>query len=246
MKSSSLWTTSCKTLIFMHYRPPMLQGSLKLVEQNATPVVFACTGVVSETSRSVRQNRRAIHHIVGIIAGTTGYSETAHHVMAASGSNHVQFTMQQAAQTEWCWCAVAVSVSLKRNPGSGHIQCDVADAVLGRTDCCANGAASHCNRPARLSSALHHTGNLKARSGHLSETEVVQRLGNQNVIPSVIDKGTKSHAVVINSCYYRGGVLVVGYKDPDDPQNSQQWVDYPDFVSDPSSGDTWSDAFEIQ
>ena len=28
------------------------------------------------------------------------------------------------------------------------------------------------------------------------------------------------------------------------PQGQRAFIDYPDFVSDPSSGDTWSDAFD--
>ena len=79
-------------------------------------------------------------------------------------------------QSNWCWAAVATSVA--HFYGHHHWgQCDVADATLGRRDCCGTGATDQqkCNRPYYLESALLRTGNLlgmESRALTFAEVEV--------------------------------------------------------------------------
>lgn len=75
------------------------------------------------------------------------------------------FTMQHQQQTQWCWAAVSTSVSLYYDPSSTWTQCTVANAELGQTTCCQNGASAACNTPWYLDSALQRTGNLDSFSG---------------------------------------------------------------------------------
>lgn len=75
---------------------------------------------------------------------------------AAAGSTG--FRVQSQLQLNWCWSAVSTSISLFYTPASPWTQCSVADAELGRGDCCAGGASGPCNRPWYLDRALARVG----------------------------------------------------------------------------------------
>lgn len=63
-------------------------------------------------------------------------------------------------QTKWCWAAVASGVAGYFDNATTWTQCAVANACLGRADCCPNNA--NCNQAGELQAALAATGNLAA------------------------------------------------------------------------------------
>jgi hypothetical protein len=77
----------------------------------------------------------------------------------------LRFVMQHQQQTNWCWAATAASVAAFYNVLTPWIQCTVANAQLGFSDCCGAGASGHCNVGSTLSDALNHVGHLASWQG---------------------------------------------------------------------------------
>lgn len=74
----------------------------------------------------------------------------------------LDFRMQPSQQSNWCWAAVAASVSKFYDPRGAFQQCELANFLLGRHDCCEN--PSICNHGMSLTDALKHTGNFRRSS----------------------------------------------------------------------------------
>jgi papain like cysteine protease AvrRpt2 len=55
---------------------------------------------------------------------------------AAAARRLAGFTMQAQCHPNWCWAAVTASVVAFFTPATSWVQCRVANADLGRTDCC--------------------------------------------------------------------------------------------------------------
>ena len=64
--------------------------------------------------------------------------------------------MQHQIEDNWCWAAVSVSIDQYFDPASGITQCQMAQKVLGRNDCCGNPDA--CDERAKLQDALGDSG----------------------------------------------------------------------------------------
>ena len=76
----------------------------------------------------------------------------------------LRFTMQQQTQSNWCWAATSVSIA-RFYGTTGWTQCSVANAQLGRTDCCGTGASGACNVYGFLDDAIQRTGHLQSAGG---------------------------------------------------------------------------------
>ena len=70
------------------------------------------------------------------------------------------FDMQPQEEANWCWAAVATSVSHFYDAGSTWRQCDVANAQLGRNDCCAGAALAACDVYGFVDDALRRVGHF--------------------------------------------------------------------------------------
>jgi len=62
-------------------------------------------------------------------------------------SRQLAFAMQAQTESNWCWAAASTSVSHYYWFLSTWTQCRVANAELGRGDCCASPAPGPCNVP---------------------------------------------------------------------------------------------------
>lgn len=83
---------------------------------------------------------------------TLGPSEPAHPVI-------LPYTTYFQRRSNWCWAAVAVSVARFYDPRSTITQCEIANQVLGRDDCCIGGAGpERCNVQTTLSASLASVG----------------------------------------------------------------------------------------
>jgi hypothetical protein len=103
-------------------------------------------------------------------------------------------------------------------------QCELANRVLGRTDCCVADGASPCNVPWFLDEALAKTGNLESMSvGALTATELLERLDRHEIIPIRIAwHGGGGHFQVIAGYHRdsRGGLLAIVH----DPERGESHV----------------------
>ena len=87
--------------------------------------------------------------------------------------NLINFTMQHQQQTNWCWSATAASVAVFFDSATSWTQCSLANAELGRNDCCGTGASGACNVGWYLDLALRraddHLSSMLSRSASMLE-----------------------------------------------------------------------------
>jgi len=74
--------------------------------------------------------------------------------------DQLAFTMQHQQQDNWCWAAAATSIAHYYDASSSLTQCAVANAQLGRADCCGSGAGGPCNVPSGLPGPIQIAGHF--------------------------------------------------------------------------------------
>ena len=148
------------------------------------------------------------------------------------------------AQINWCWAAVATSVS--HFYGLHHwSQCAVANATLGRADCCGTGAADHqkCNRPYYLESALQTTGHLfdmNARALTFAEVEAEIDKGRPVGCRVGWRDGTGHFLTLVG---YYTGPSGRAYVEIDDPFFSTSSSAFDEFASLYQGGGDWTHSY---
>ena len=80
----------------------------------------------------------------------------------------LRFTMQKQTQSNWCWAATSTSISHFYHSSSAWTQCTVANAQLGRSDCCGTGASGPCNVYGYLDQALQSVGCFASVNGSVT------------------------------------------------------------------------------
>ena len=136
----------------------VMEADGNLVLEGASGIVWATgTGGHPGARLAVQDDGNAV--VYDIARRPLWATNTAEH------RRRLAFSMQHQEQTNWCWSAVSTSVSHFYNPGSGWTQCGLANAELGQTTCCANGASPQCNVDGYLDRALGRTGNLQSWAG---------------------------------------------------------------------------------
>jgi len=167
-------------------------------------------------------------------------------------TQHLPFLMQGQLESEWCWAAVSASVAGYFNTagpsGGPWQQCEIVNAELSQTTCCANGSASACNRDWYLDLAL-------TRVGHLASPAYA---GQAPFIPDVRDEVSANHPIGVRIEWYGGGtghfVVIVGSDDTggiqnvdiEDPHYGPSTYDYDAFVTAYQSGaGRWTHTYPI-
>ena len=70
----------------------------------------------------------------------------------------LNYSRQQQAQQNWCWAAVSASIWTYYGRPPAWTQCDIVNAELGQSTCCANGSSTACDQPWYLDKALTRVG----------------------------------------------------------------------------------------
>jgi nucleoside phosphorylase len=136
---------------------------------------------------------------------------------------HRAFKMEPPQRKNWSWCAVAVSVANYYDPAAAWKQCELANLVLGRSDCCRSDGSSECDRHASLSDALKITGNLISSTvGLPTEEDIMYRIRHGEVIPCLVEylSSRVIHPIVITDGYKvtQEGKLLLTVSDPLSPE----------------------------
>lgn len=148
----------------------------------------------------------------------------------------MKFIMQpQPPGSSWCWAAVTSSVSQFFADGaSDWSQCQLANACLGQTACCTDGASAACDQPWFLSKALTQAGNLACHHAGAQPIESLrEQIGEANPLTVLINwNGGGSHFVAVTG---------VGPDEPggpgktliavEDSLNGFSYVTYESFVT---------------
>lgn len=128
------------------------------------------------------------------------------------------YTRQDQQQTNWCWAGVSAAVAAYYDAATAWTQCAIADAELGRSDCCGAGASGPCNVPWYLNTALTRVGHLAAfTNGTLTFATVQSEINaGRPVCVRIGWSGGGGHFVAL-TCWYRNllsGTQSVRVDDP--------------------------------
>jgi hypothetical protein len=163
-------------------------------------------------------------------------------------------TVERQSQTQWCWAAVSNSVSHFYDAASTWTQCTIANAELGQTGCCTNGASSGCNKSWYLDKALTRVGCfLSIASGTLTFA-TIKSLINSSRPPCARQawSGGGAHFMAI-VCYFEGLLgLIAGAGGTakrlriSDPWYGDSVLDYDVFVSGYQGSGTWTHSYRTE
>jgi hypothetical protein len=156
-------------------------------------------------------------------------------------SRQLGFNMQSQTQTNWCWAATSTSVSLFYWFLSGWTQCKVANAELGRGDCCNSTVPSACNVPWYLDRSLTRTRNFVSITGPVTFQQVRDEIDAGRPVGARIGwSGGGGHFMVIY-----GYSIVVGteYFDIDDPIYGKSSLTASDFSTSYQGSGSWTHTY---
>ena len=164
------------------------------------------------------------------------------------------FAGKKQEQSEWCWAAVAASVA--DYYGNPFKQCVIANAELGRSDCCGAGGPKACNVYGYLMSSLYRVGHF---ARWCARTSVAKPPPMDDDIRREING---KHPLCLRVQWNGGGahfMTITGYID-DDPRpdgsvpidrigladptfNTVADIDYFDFPATYLGGGRWTDTY---
>lgn len=161
----------------------------------------------------------------------------------------INFVMQHQIQGEWCWAAVSVSVGgYYGTPGpSGGFwqQCEMANAELGQSTCCANGSTTACNQPWYLDLALTRIGHLAALAGAGPSSYIYVQTEVNATRPVGVRigwAGGGGHFVIVSGFDDDTGTEFI---DVEDPWYGPSTADYTSFCTRYQGFGTWTHTYPI-
>ena len=156
------------------------------------------------------------------------------------------FEMQEQQQGNWCWAAVAASVTTYWPTPRQWGQCDVVNAELTQTKCCAEGNCASCNVQHSLHSVLTRVQHLcNTVTNAISYEDVCAELDAERPLCARIVTSELGHFVAITG-YVIGDpeqrVLV------DDPGlgRGRREVPYDTLRQDYSGGGVWTHTYYLE
>src|SRR6476660_9447377 len=158
-------------------------------------------------------------------------------------SRQLAFAMQAQTESNWCWAATSTSVSHYYWFLSTWTRCGVANAELGRGDCCASPAPSPCNVPWYLDRALTRTNNFVSITGTVAFATVQAEIDAGRPVGARIGwSGGGGHFV----CIY-GYIEILGgiaeFFDIDDPIYGKSTLRVADFTTKYQTTGSWTHTY---
>jgi hypothetical protein len=156
-------------------------------------------------------------------------------------AKNLPFDMQAQTQSNWCWAATATSVSHFYWLFSHWTQCSVANAELGRGDCCSGTAPGPCNVPWYLDRALTRTNNFVNIIGPATFAQVRAEIDAGRPVGARIGwSGGGGHFMVI---YGYSKFAGIDYFDIDDPIYGKSHLAVADFTSNYQGSGSWTHTY---
>lgn len=156
-------------------------------------------------------------------------------------SRQLDFDMQAQTESNWCWAAASTSVSHFYWFLSPWTQCRVANAELGRSDCCGTPAPGPCNVPWYLDRALTRTQNHVSITGPASFSTVRGEIDAGRLVGARVGwSGGGGHFMCI---YGYSTFLGQDYFDVDDPIYGKSHLSVADFSSNYQGSGTWTHTY---
>jgi Papain-like cysteine protease AvrRpt2 len=193
----------------------------------------------------------------GVTATTNTGGGTVNCQFNANGGGHesfflnmadqrLNFVMEHQEQTLWCWDAASVSVAKFYNPNSAWTQCSLANAELGRNDCCVpSGQVSPCNQGRWPDTVLQRVGHLRERQNNaLGSVQLAAELANSApVVVNIAWAGGGGHIAALRGRSLRDGAEWVSVADP---WYGDSDVAYDAFLNRYQNSGTWTVSYRTQ
>ena len=125
---------------------------------------------------------------------------------------NLNVAMEQQAQSEWCWAAVAVSVAKFYCPAILIEQCDIANHLLGQTNCCPKNPA--CNKQFGLMKALQFKDNYVTIKGTLEFDQLAAEIDLGQPLAARVSVELNGHFLVIDGYEETSVGNVISIRDP--------------------------------
>lgn len=155
--------------------------------------------------------------------------------------DRLDLSVPHQLEDNWCWAATSDGVAHYYDSASTETQCAIANATLGRSDCCGSGAGGACNTPYYLDQALtavghydHHTGGAAAFQSVDDEIDAKRPL-----CVRIGWSGGGGHFVAIGG--YRE--LPQQYVHVEDPWYGPSDIAYTTLATDYQGSGTWTDSY---
>jgi hypothetical protein len=156
---------------------------------------------------------------------------------------HLAFSIQAQQRTNWCWAAVAVSVATYYDPATHWTQCLLANAELGRDDCCED--IPVCNVASYLDTALERVGHLREwETSPASFEGVVEEVDAGNPLCARIEwPNGRGHFVALIGYARAGGRVAADEVVVADPHLGVTRWEYARFRKVYRHGGIWDESF---
>jgi hypothetical protein len=158
----------------------------------------------------------------------------------AAAWQQLDFPLQHQQHVYWCWAAVATSVAQYYRPHAAWTQCTVANAELGRRDCCGSGGHRKCNVIGHLVQSLRVVGHFRRHRRARSSFGQTERevFAGQPLGARVEWDGGGGHYVTIVGYLPKRRMLAI-----DDPYYGRSHVHYRRFCRGYLDHGTWTDSY---
>jgi len=153
----------------------------------------------------------------------------------------VKLVVPHQEHNNWCWAATSNGVAHCYNPGSTWTQCAIANANLGRTDCCGSGGPGPCNVYGYLDKALAAVGHYDHMAAQVASFPTIegQINGGRPVGVRVAWSGGGAHFVAVGG--YRD--IPGPYVHVEDPWYGPSDVAYSTLVSGYQTTGSWTHTY---
>ena len=146
----------------------------------------------------------------------------------------------------WCWSATTVSIAAHYNPATAWTQCSLANAELGRADCCVPaGAVSPGNQGRWPETALQRVGHLRERVvSALTPAQIGAEMANSTPVGlNTAWTGGGGHILAVRGRFLLNGDEYVSVADPWYGDSDVSYVTFRDRYQ--GSG-TWTHTYKTQ
>ncbi|MBI3515605.1 MAG: hypothetical protein HY060_16335 [Proteobacteria bacterium] len=174
----------------------------------------------------------------------TRTTATKRHVRRARSAHdawqHLDFPLQHQQLINWCWAAIATSVAHYYQPHAPWTQCKVANAELGRRDCCSVAGHRRCNVIGHLVQSLrivHHLAQHRRAKSTFRQTER-ELFAGRPLAARVAWDGGGAHYVTIVGYQPERRMLAI-----DDPYYGRSHVPYGMFCRSYRDHGVWTDSY---
>lgn len=156
-------------------------------------------------------------------------------------------------QTNWCWAA-CVEMVLRYYGTSAARQCELANELFGRSDCCSEPSSPDCNKPCKIEDISNFYARRNIQSQFVDENVPFSTLQSEidadrpvEILFQYKKKQKRGHLVIVRGWYTTKAEEYVRVNDPkDDNDDLPRMVAYSELLNAYGEGKWTSTWIKIQ